>query len=50
MLTLVCMLVLRFQHSEHDPFGEELAKVAVICFLSLVVCMQFLWSHIHNLK
>uniref|UniRef100_A0A182N237 RING-CH-type domain-containing protein n=1 Tax=Anopheles dirus TaxID=7168 RepID=A0A182N237_9DIPT len=26
MLTLVCMLVLRFQHSEHDPFGEELAK------------------------
>ncbi|XP_053665668.1 E3 ubiquitin-protein ligase MARCHF2-like [Anopheles marshallii] len=37
MLTLVCMLVLRFQQSPHDPFGEELAKVAVICFLSLVM-------------
>uniref|UniRef100_A0A182KA92 RING-CH-type domain-containing protein n=1 Tax=Anopheles christyi TaxID=43041 RepID=A0A182KA92_9DIPT len=49
MLTLVCMLVLRFQHSEHDPFGEELAKVAVICFLSLVVGMQFSNSKIYNL-
>ncbi|XP_049297151.1 E3 ubiquitin-protein ligase MARCHF2-like [Anopheles funestus] len=37
MLTMVCMLVLRFQQSLHDPFGEELAKVAVICFLSLVM-------------
>ncbi|XP_053674546.1 E3 ubiquitin-protein ligase MARCHF3-like [Anopheles nili] len=37
MLTLVCLLVLRFQTSEYDPFGEELAKVAVICFLGLVM-------------
>uniref|UniRef100_A0AAG5D1N1 RING-CH-type domain-containing protein n=1 Tax=Anopheles atroparvus TaxID=41427 RepID=A0AAG5D1N1_ANOAO len=37
MLTLVCLLVLRMQESEHEPLGEELAKVAVICFLSLVI-------------
>uniref|UniRef100_A0A182PYP1 Uncharacterized protein n=1 Tax=Anopheles epiroticus TaxID=199890 RepID=A0A182PYP1_9DIPT len=37
MLTLVCMLVLRFQHSEHDPFGEELAKVAMIAYSANVI-------------
>ncbi|XP_058123185.1 E3 ubiquitin-protein ligase MARCHF3-like [Anopheles ziemanni] len=37
MLTLVCLLVLRLQESGHEPFGEELAKAAVICFLSLVI-------------
>ncbi|XP_058065874.1 E3 ubiquitin-protein ligase MARCHF3-like [Anopheles bellator] len=37
MLTLVSVLVLRFQDYEHNPFAEQIAKIAAISFLSLVI-------------
>ncbi|XP_050093513.1 E3 ubiquitin-protein ligase MARCHF2-like [Anopheles aquasalis] len=37
MLTMVCLLVLRFQGYEQDPFGEQVAKTAVFSFLVLII-------------
>uniref|UniRef100_A0A182FGG1 Uncharacterized protein n=1 Tax=Anopheles albimanus TaxID=7167 RepID=A0A182FGG1_ANOAL len=36
MLTMVCLLVLRFQGYEQDPFSEQIVKAAVFSFLVLI--------------
>lgn len=40
MLTMICVLVLRFQYDRGSSLQETLASTAIVCFLLLVVSIE----------